>query len=183
MPDTSLKQVIPDSARVVDERVAALPNEAAGIRHQPEVWQPNPKKAGMYSAILPGAGQFYNKQYWKIPIIVAGAGVAAYFIKFNSDQYRQFRKSYIATLDQDPSTVNEFEGVYGQSQLQQLQDAYKGYLDMTVLFTALGYTLQVIDAVVFAHLQNFDMSRDISFRFQPVADPYGAGFGLVVNFK
>lgn len=55
---------------------------------------------------------------------------------------------------------------------------------MTVLFTALGYTLQVIDAVVFAHLKNFDVSRDLTLRMQPVALPNnGAGIGLVLNFK
>jgi hypothetical protein len=88
----------------------------------------------------------------------------------------------VATLDQDPATVNEFEGLYGQAELRQLQDGYKRYLDMTVLFTVVGYTLQVIDAVVFAHLKNFDMSRDISLRIQPVAAPNGAGIGLVMNF-
>ena len=54
---------------------------------------------------------------------------------------------------------------------------------MTVLFTVVGYTLQVVDAVVFAHLKNFDMSRDITLRVQPVAHPLGAGIGLVAHFK
>ncbi len=184
VPDTTLmKHPIPDSAKVVADRVRALPNDAEGVRYTPEPWQPNPKKAGLYSAILPGSGQLYNRQYWKIPVVLAGVGVAAYVIKFNSDQYRTYRRAYIASLDQDPATVNEFEGLYGTAQLQQLQDGYKRYLDMSVLFTVVGYTLQVIDAVVFAHLRNFDMSRDLSLKLSPVADPYGAGIGLVVNFK
>ena len=54
---------------------------------------------------------------------------------------------------------------------------------MTVLLTALGYTVQVIDAIASAHLKNFDISRDISLRIQPVAQPNYIGMGLAVNFK
>jgi hypothetical protein len=180
VPDTSLKQVIPDSARAADNEIKSLPNDAAGEVYQPQPWQPNPKKAGLYSAILPGAGQLYNKQYWKIPVIYVGVAAAVYFTVTNNNKYQKYRKAYIATLE---NKENEFSGIYDQAALQQLQDGYKRYLDMTVLFTAVGYTLQVIDAVVFAHLKNFDVSKDISLRLQPVAAPNGgAGLGLVVNF-
>ena len=54
---------------------------------------------------------------------------------------------------------------------------------MTVLFTGLGYALQVIEAMTGAHLKNFDVSRDISMHFQPVAYPNAIGLGLVVNLK
>ncbi|MBS1741316.1 MAG: hypothetical protein JST88_12335 [Bacteroidetes bacterium] len=141
----------------------------------------NPKKAGLYSAILPGAGQLYNKQYWKIPIIYVGAGAAIYFIQFNSGKYQTYRKAYIAALAGKP---NEFTGKYDLNALKQLQDGYKRYLDMTVLFTVVGYTLQVIDAIVFSHLKNFDMSPDISLHFTPLVYPTGGvGMGMVVNFK
>jgi len=181
VPDTSLKQPIPDSAKANFQEVQNLPNNAAGVRYQPQPEQPNAKKAGLYSAILPGAGQLYNKQYWKIPIVYAGVGAAVYFIQFNTNKYQTYRKAYVASLEGKP---HEFTGKYDQSALKQLQDGYKRYLDMTLLFTALGYTLQVIDAVVFAHLRNFDVSRDISLRMQPVAHPNGgAGLGLVLNFK
>ena len=181
VPDTSMKQPIPDSARAAQQAVLNLPNDAAGVKYIPQPWQPNPKKAGLYSAILPGAGQLYNRQYWKIPIVYAGVGAAVYFIQFNSNKYQTYRKAYVASLE---GRSHEFDGIYDQAALKQLQDGYKRYLDMTVLFTALGYTLQVIDAVVFAHLKNFDVSRDLTLRMQPVAMPNnGAGLGLVLNFK
>jgi len=181
VPDTSMKQPIPDSARANYQEVQNLPNGGRGIHYQQQLWQPNPKKAGLYSAILPGAGQLYNKQYWKIPIVYVGVGAAVYFIQFNTNKYQTYRKAYVATLEGKP---NEFTGKYDASALKQLQDGYKRYLDMTLLFTALGYTLQIIDAVVFAHLRNFDVSPDITLRMQPVAYPNGgAGLGLVLNFK
>lgn len=145
-------------------------------------FQPIPKKAGLYSALLPGAGQFYNRQYWKVPVVYAGLGAAAYFISFNYTRYNKYRTAYIATIDQDPNTVST--ELYGQSDLKQLQDQYKQWLDMTVLLTSIGYMIQVMDAVVFAHLKNFDVSPDISMRMKPMAMPNGgAGFGIAFQLK
>lgn len=146
-------------------------------------WQPTPKKAGLYSALLPGAGQLYNRQYWKVPVIYAGVATAGYFFLLNRDKYQTYRRAYIARIDNDPATRDEFEQVYSTGSLQQLQDAYKRFLDLTVLFTAIGYTVQVLDAVAFAHLSNFDVSPDLSLQFQPVILPGGAlGVGLVARF-
>ena len=164
-------------------QTTAVPSEKKAVNGGIEPWQPNPKKAGLYSAILPGSGQLYNKQYWKIPVVYAGVGAAIYFIDFNSQKYRTYRKAYIARIDADPNTRDEFEGLYTASALKQLQDGYKRYLDMTVLLTAVGYTLQVMDAVVFAHLKNFDVTKDITIQVQPIANQNGIGMGLVINFK
>lgn len=181
VPDTSLKQPIPDSARARYQEVANLPNDAGDTtRYRQAPGYPNPKKAGLYSAILPGTGQIYNKQYWKLPLVYGGVAVAVYAIKFNTDQYQKYRRAYIASLE---GREHEFTNVYTPAALKQLQDGYKRYLDMSILFTGIGYTLQVIDAIVFAHLKNFDVSRDLTMRMQPVASPNGIGMGLVVNFK
>lgn len=140
---------------------------------------PNPKKAGLYAAILPGAGQVYNKQYWKLIVVYGAAAAAAYFINFNANQYQTYKRAYIAALE---GKQHEFSNIYSTAALKQLQDGYKKYLDMSVLFTSLGYTLQIMDAIVFAHLKNFDVSKDVSLRFQPVVDPNGVGMGLVMHF-
>jgi hypothetical protein len=182
VPDTSMNKVIPDSARANHDEVVNLPNDAAGKVYKPGPWQPNPKKSGLYSAILPGSGQLYNRQYWKIPIVYVGVGAAAYFIQFNYNKYQKYRKAYIGRLN-NPAPTDEFVDIYSTASLKQLQDGYKKYLDMTILLTGVGYMLQVLDAVVFAHLKNFDVSRDLSLRMQPVMDPTGAGLGLVVHIK
>ena len=164
------------------DSVAVLRNNIASSNNQKEqeiIPFPNPKKAGLYSAILPGAGQIYNNQYWKLGLIYGGAVTAAYFIGFNTEKYQTYRKAYIASLEGKP---NDFTGIYSQSALKQLQDGYKKYLDMTYLLTGIGYSLQVIDAIVFAHLKNFDVTPDISMRLKVVNDPIGSGIGVVVNF-
>jgi hypothetical protein len=73
---------------------------------------------------------------------------------------------------------------YTPAQLKTLQDEYKKWLDMTGLLTAVGYTLQVLDAVVFCHLKEFDISRDISLKLQPVNMMNGGvGLGLAMHLK
>lgn len=187
VPDTSLNQVVPDTmpARNAPILDAPAPDQAAydSLKGVMLPFQPNPKKSALYSAILPGAGQLYNRQYWKIGVVYAGVATATYFLIDNSREYQRFRRGYIARIN-NANVQDEFTNKYGQAQLQVLQNAYRKYLDMTILFTGLGYTLQVLDALAFAHLKNFDVSKNISMRMQPVAMPSGdPGFGLVMNLK
>jgi hypothetical protein len=146
-------------------------------------FEPVPKRAGLYAAIVPGLGQVYNRQYWKLPIVYAALGAGGYFIYFNLDKYRTYRKAYVDRLE-DPTIVDEFSDRYSVGDLKNLQEGYRQNTDVSVLITAVGYSLQIMDAIVSAHLKNFDVSRDITLRMQPVALPNnGAGLGLVLNFK
>ncbi|OSZ78037.1 hypothetical protein CAP35_07150 [Chitinophagaceae bacterium IBVUCB1] len=173
------------AANVVADSTKAIAAKVDTVLKKKKVFEPKPKKAGMYSAILPGSGQFYNRQYWKVPVIYAGVAAAGYFFLDNQSQYQKFRKAYYARIDNDPNTIDTDISTtrYTTDNLKQLQDEYRRFLDLTVLFTTLGYTIQVIDAIAAAHLKNFDISRDISFRVQPVVHPNYVGMGLAVNFK
>ena len=147
-----------------------------------EPWQPNPKKAGLYSALVPGLGQIYNRQYWKIPVVYVGLGTVTYFFVQNLNSYQSYRKAYLGRIN-NPYPTDEYVKSYSTDQLQQLQNDYSRYLNLTVLFGSLDYALQVLDAITAAHLKNFDISRDISMRMKPIATPEGVGMGLVVNFN
>jgi Family of unknown function (DUF5683) len=187
MADTSRGAILSDSAhRKANVTSSKADGDEAGktkadVKSKP--WQPNPKKAGLYSAIIPGMGQIYNRQYWKVPVIYAGITIAGYFIVNNLDKYQSYRKAYINRIN-NPNYKDQYTGIYDDpTQLQQLQNEYNKYLDLAVLFTGIGYALQVVDAVTSAHLKNFDISRDISLHMKPVAVPNGLGLALVVNFK
>ncbi|RYE22730.1 MAG: hypothetical protein EOP51_12545 [Sphingobacteriales bacterium] len=197
VPDTSLNQIIPEGARAKAdsarkyESVAvvtlatdtfAATSDSIRVKFKPYIFEPNPKKAGLYSAILPGLGQVYNRQYWKVPIVAAIVGVTVYFFVDNLNDYQKWREAYVARIDNDPKTPKTYLN-YTDDNLRQLQNQSKQFLDMTVLLGALGYTVQVLDAVASAHLRNFDISRDISMRVKPVLMPGGVGMGLVMNFK
>ena len=147
-----------------------------------EPFQPNPKRAGLFSALLPGMGQVYNRQYWKVPVIYAGFAVAGYFINDNLTNYRSYRKAYIGRIN-NPFPTDKYVDIYSRDQLAQLQNEYSKYLNLSVLFTGVGYTLQVIEALTGAHLKNFDVSRDISLRVQPDLRPGAAGISLALNFR
>ena len=144
-------------------------------------FQPNPKKAGLYSAILPGLGQVYNRQLWKVPIIYAGLVAAGFYIIDNLNNYQLYRKAYVSRIN-NPNYADQFQGLYTESQLQQLQSDYNKYLDLSVFYTVIGFGLQIIDAVSSAHLKNFDISRDISIKMKPVLSPNFLGVGIVMKF-
>ncbi len=157
-------------------------SDSLAYAQRPHRFQPNPKKAGLYSAIVPGLGQLYNRQYWKVPLVYAGLTVAGYYFVQNLNDYQAYRLAYIGRIN-NPYPTDKYVNIYTTSQLQQLQNDYNKFLDLTVLFTGLGYALQVMDAVTSAHLKNFDISRDISMHLRPVITPNGPGLGIVMNYK
>lgn len=143
-----------------------------------------PKKTALFSAVVPGLGQFHNKQYWKIPVIYGLIGVSVYFLNDNIKNYNALRREAAGRASLDPNFErNPKFRAYSDPAVKEAQDYYRRNLDLTALLTAVGYTLQVIDAVVFAHLKGFDISDDISLNLRPVLTPQGgAGFGLVMKF-
>jgi hypothetical protein len=145
-----------------------------------------PKKKAMYSAIIPGLGQIYNKQYWKLPIIYAGLGTAGYFIYNNNKQYNYFREIYAGRIANKQEFIGK-EALISTDNIKKLSSAWKQDRDMVVLVTVLVYGLQVMDALVFAHLKDFDISDDISMKFAPVIIPnnYAVSptYGIGLQFK
>ncbi|GEM_PF-2378204 len=142
-----------------------------------------PKKAGLYSALIPGLGQIYNKQYFRAAAVYVAAGAAVYFFVDNTKNYRAYRKEFAGMSGSNPNFVRQFPQ-YNETQIAGQRDYYKRYLDLTGLLTGVGYALQVMEALSSAHLKGFDISNDISMRIRPVVVPQGGiGVGLVMNFK
>lgn len=132
----------------------------------------SPKKAAMLSALLPGAGQAYNRKYWKMPVIYTAGAAGAYFIIENADSYKSFRQAYKYRLDDDPATVDEYTQLSAQ-QLQVYRDSYRRNMELSVIFSTVVYLLQILDATVDAHLFDFDVTNDLAFNWRPVL-MYGA---------
>jgi hypothetical protein len=130
----------------------------------------SPKKAAIMSAVLPGLGQAYNKKYWKIPIIYAGLGSLGYLITYNSVQYSLYRKAYLAKIDDDPSTIDEYPFASENGLLQRLNQ-HRRTRDILIAGAVLVYALNIIDASVDAHLFEFDVSDNLSLHFEPLIVP------------
>ena len=140
-----------------------------------------PKKASLYSAIIPGAGQFYTKKYWKIPVIYAGLVTSAYYIHENNNSYQLYKKSYLNRLEND--NYDEFYETYSDTDLKNLSDYYRRNREISILCFVGTYLLNIIDASVSAHLFDYDVSDDLSFQFQPIYFPKEntTGLSLLIN--
>ena len=151
----------------------------------------NAKKATLYSAVLPGLGQAYNRKYWKIPVIYAGFGALAYFITTNTRNYRDFRTAYniVYTSDTTAFAGNELVVKYNANltQLQEGRNYYRRNTELSWIIAGVLYLLQIVDASVDANLYNFDVSDDVSLQFTPVHDNYlfsaRPAVGLTLRYK
>ncbi len=141
----------------------------------------SPKKASVYSAILPGLGQAYNKKYWKIPVIYGGFTAFGYFIGWNNKNYITARRAYSDLTDKDPNTDSymklkqiiyyKLNSASSRANLKQglisSQDYYRRNRDLLIIITAAFYGLNIIDASVDAHFFNFDISDDLTLNLEP----------------
>lgn len=129
----------------------------------------SPTKAAIYSAVLPGLGQGYNKKYWKIPIIYAGFGVITYFIISNTSEYKKYKEAYTYTASGDSSYIdNDYVDKYDEQQLLDGKNYYRRNMEFSYIIGGLWYILNIIDASVDAHFFDYDISEDLSVRLDPV---------------
>lgn len=127
------------------------------------------KKASILSAVLPGAGQVYNKKYWKLPILYGGFVALAYSVYFYQNEYDRFRQALIDTRDssagykpRDP----ELRNVPAQY-LMNIRESYRESRDLSAISIVGLYAINIIDAAVDAHLKGFDVNENLSMRIAP----------------
>jgi hypothetical protein len=126
----------------------------------------SPTKAAWRAAVLPGWGQIYNRKYWKLPLVYGGLGGLGYWVGINAVEHRQYRRSYIAKTDEDAGFADPFPGL-PESSVLSAREFYRRQLDASILLTVAFYGLQIVDAVVDAHLFEFDVSDDLSLQASP----------------
>ena len=151
----------------------------AGVCEAQESLVKIPKRAGLYSAIIPGAGQVYTKKYWKVPIIYAGLITSAYYFKQNQDLYDLYKGTYINRLD--GNTADNLD--YNNASLITLTEFYRRNREVSALLFTLTYILNIVDASVSAHLFDYDVTEDISLHFQPIYIAKENANGLSLSIK
>ncbi len=146
----------------------------------------NPKVAMLRSAILPGWGQWYNKKYWKIPIIYGALGISAGVFFYNLKTYRLLRQAVIlrasGTHADSILVAPEFQPLPTEF-LRVNRNAFRQNIDYSVLAFLILWGLNVVDATVDAHLKAFDVSPDIGMKLKPNLSTNNAGLSLVFFFK
>ncbi|HCR76794.1 MAG TPA: hypothetical protein DIW37_10400 [Chryseobacterium sp.] len=133
----------------------------------------NPTKAGLYSAVLPGLGQVYNKKYWKVPIVLGAVGVGVGIAVWNDNQYRKYREYYIAKLNGTPNEFVDTHPWLDKVALGNAQDRSKRQRDYAIAITGLIYILNIVDAVVDAHLYEARHDPDLTLNPAMIQDQYG----------
>ncbi len=128
----------------------------------------SPATATIFSLLVPGMGQVYNQKYWKVPIIYGGISTLYYLVDFNHRGYRRFQKAYIYSTDNDPNTVDEFNGERSADDLKYFKDQYRRNRDLSFLGLTFFYVLNVIDANVDAHLYDWNVDDDLALRIEPL---------------
>ncbi len=142
----------------------------------------DPRKAMFYAAILPGAGQAYNKKYWKIPLVYGGlAGLLAVVNFYNSAEVKYKNQLYF--LINNPTLTYAPGGTRTIDQLRITVDLARRQRDYFVIFTGLFYILQMVDAHVDAHLKEFDLNPQMHVRIEPSMGPgQSVGMGITIRF-
>lgn len=169
--------VAPAANVLVEEPLAYEPYDALA-----------PARAAFYSAVLPGLGQAHNGKYWKIPIAYAGLGVGVYFYLNNDKQYDRYRSIYkrrLAGYTDDEFTTPQGVQRVTDDGLIRAQRFYQRNKELSLLVIAGIYALNIIDANVDAHLQQFNVSEDLSLKPALNFDEYTGktGYGLSLNFN
>jgi hypothetical protein len=167
-----------------------------------------PGHTALASAIIPGSGQIINGQWWKTPILYGGLGTLIYFIIYNQQQYISFRNAYLQRLNPsqyypgsyynkttkkyydpyDTANPHPIALIYDSSTLITYRDQWKHYRDEVIIITGVVYVANIVDAYVFAHLKEFDISDKLSMRIVPVnianiASRNYISTGIVLNIK
>jgi hypothetical protein len=144
-------------------------------------------KAALMSAVIPGAGQIYNKKYWKVPIIYAGGATLIYFISVNNTEFKKYSDAIIYRNDNDSMTVDDYPR-YTNEDLLVRKNYYRRNRDLCYIFVGVLYTLNIIDAYVDSQLMDFDVGDDLSLHSGGTINYLSDGspvlsLQLVLNFK
>lgn len=191
---TGNHNIVNDSLKTVAAPVGELkaqkvfsntPNTADTLQRKPRptknwsTWRPDPHRAMWLALVIPGAGQIYNRKFWKLPIFYGGIMGCIYAMQWNNMMYKDYAQAYLDIMDDNPQTqsYNQFlhlgrtidssnEGNY-KTIFKKRKDYYRRYRDMS-FFVLIGvYALSVIDAYVDAELSVFDISRNLSMKIEP----------------
>ncbi len=178
-PDTIVSSTPVDTARLRQLSDSLLAQPIAKAQQQVQkAFVPKPTKALWLSLVLPGAGQIYNRKYWKLPIIYGGFLGCAYALTWNQMMYRDYSQAYLDIMDDDPNTKSyldmlppRYDITGREDQFKKIfkrkKDFYRRYRDLSAFCFIGVYLLSVVDAYVDAQLSEFNISPDLSMKVEP----------------
>ena len=184
--DSTIFQLSTFNSQLETQSIASLQEDSVELARQLKREQralahtnfkPDPNKSLWLALTFPGAGQIYNRKYWKLPIIYGGAMGVAYAVSYYGGHYNDYMRGYRDYLDSDPNTNYHLELIpqgYPESSagnyVKNRVNSYRRYRDIFIVVGVAVYALSVIDAYVDAQLADFDISTDLSMKVRPKLD-------------
>jgi Family of unknown function (DUF5683) len=165
------------SAQQVDSLIAL----ATGSQDTVKIKRLDPRKALLYSAVLPGLGQIYNGKYWKLPFVYGGFAVTVSVVSYYQKIYNEQRSNLFKSL-----ATGQFPAGRTEQNLRYIVDRARRERDYYVIITGVWYLLQAVDAHVDAHLQEFKWNKDLKVSLNPSMEQNvltGRTTGLTLSFK
>ncbi|MBT9391555.1 hypothetical protein KLP40_00150 [Hymenobacter sp. NST-14] len=191
LPRAGRAQVVtagPDSVEVAAKPVADSTRRTERLFGRPVT---RPQKAALLALMLPGAGQIYNHRYWKLPLVYGGLGGVGYGLFFYQSRYKQYVQGKEELLA--GTALNQLSGAQvrletSPANVQRGIVFYRRNRDTFIGYTALVYGVTILDALVDAHLRDFDISDDLGLRLDPALLPTQttaprAGLALTLYLK
>lgn len=152
----------------------------------------DPRKATRRSALIPGWGQAYNKEYWKIPLAYGVIAIPVSLFIYNNDWYKKtkfaYEAKYKAEMNKDSSDLALMDPQLknlSTTSLQSYRNSFRRDRDYSVLWFLVAWGINVVDATVFGHLKDFDVTNDLSLNIKPLLNPSAgsSGVALTLSFK
>jgi len=149
-----------------------------------EISDLNPQRAALLSAVFPGSGQIYNGQYWKVPIVFAGMLIFAHYINHNNKIYHALRNASVISSAGGENPYGNISGIDG---LIRNRDRFRRNRDFLIVLGTAFYLIQIVDAHVSAHLDEFIVNEDLAVAVKPSIQPVllssqALGVSVVINF-
>ena len=190
---TPIDSLLKENVSTIEQTATNLTIDTAAIvTHVKEVrdwtkWQPKPQRALWLAMVIPGAGQIYNRKFWKLPLIYGGFMGCIYAMSWNNQMYKDYSQAYLDIMDEDPGTKSYEQFLHLGRQItsenkdrytkifKSRRDRYRRWRDLSFFVMVGVYALSVIDAYVDAELSVFDISKDLSLKVEPtlMRDPLG----------
>lgn len=186
--DTATLNKITDSSGVTNKK--ALKKSIASASPDTSKKRTPAGTAALLSAIIPGAGQVYNKKYWKVPLVYGVLAIPTYTFVDNLNWFKKTRLAFNIAFNKDTARYDEVDPrlIYMvkngyTSSLQNYRDDFRRNVDYSALVFLLVWGLNVVDATVDAHLKDFNITDDLSLQLKPGYMPIAntAGIGIVLN--
>ena len=121
------------------------------------IFEGRPGKAALFSLVIPGGGQAYNKKWWKIPLAWGIDGAAGYWVYHTAKGYKYYDTIYRDLL---AGKGNEF--FRNARDVEAVRSSWRQRKEYAWVYMGIAHLVTVFDAYVDRHLIEFDINEDLT---------------------